>query len=80
MIRLIVGQAVVLAAVGVTIGLAGSFALTRVIRSLLFNTDPLDGVTFAASAVILLSIAVLSSYLPARRALRIDPTIAMRAE
>jgi putative ABC transport system permease protein len=80
MIRLIVGQAVVLAAVGVAIGLAGAFALTRVIGSLLFETNPLDAVTFAASAVVLLSIAVLSSYLPARRALRIDPTIAMRSE
>jgi putative ABC transport system permease protein len=80
MIRLIVGQAVGLAVVGVAIGLAGAFALTRVIRALLFNTDPLDAVTFAASAVVLLSIAVLSSYLPARRALRIDPTIAMRSE
>jgi ABC-type antimicrobial peptide transport system permease subunit len=47
---------------------------------LLFNTDALDGVTFAVSALVLLAIAVLSSYLPARRALRIDPTIAMRAE
>jgi putative ABC transport system permease protein len=80
MLRLVVGQAVGLAAIGVAIGLAGAFALTRVIRALLFNTDPLDGVTFAASAVVLLMIAVLSSYLPARRALRIDPTIAMRAE
>jgi len=80
MIRLVVGQAVGLAAIGVAIGLAGAFALTRVIRALLFNTDPLDGITFAASALVLLSIAVLSSYLPARRALRIDPTIAMRAE
>ena len=80
MIRLIVGQAMGLAVVGVAIGLAGAFALTRVIRALLFNTDPLDGITFAASAVVLLAIAVLSSYLPARRALRIDPTIAMRSE
>ena len=80
MIRLIVGQAMILAAVGVAIGLAGAFALTRVIGSLLFETNPLDAVTFAASAVVLLSIAVLSSYLPARRALRIDPTIAMRSE
>jgi putative ABC transport system permease protein len=78
MIRLVVGQAVGLAAIGVAIGLAGAFALTRVIRALLFNTDPLDGVTFATSAVVLLMIAVLSSYLPARSALRIDPTIAMR--
>ena len=80
MIRLIVGQAAGLAAIGVAIGLAGAFALTRVIRGLLFNTDPLDGLTFGASAAVLLVIAVLSSYLPARRALRIDPTIAMRAE
>jgi putative ABC transport system permease protein len=80
MIRLIVGQAVGLAAIGVAIGLAGAFALTRVIRALLFNTDPLDAFTFAASAGVLLVIAVLSAYLPARRALRVDPTVAMRAE
>ncbi len=80
MIRLIVGQAVGLAVIGVTIGLAGAFALTRVIRALLFNTNPLDLMTFAASTVVLLAIAVMSAYLPARRALRIDPTIAMRAE
>jgi ABC-type antimicrobial peptide transport system permease subunit len=47
---------------------------------LLFNTDPLDALTFSASAAVLLLIAVLSSYLPARRALRVDPTIAMRTE
>jgi predicted permease len=80
MIRLVVGQAAGLAAIGVAIGLGGAFALTRVIRALLFNTDPLDGATFAASAAVLLLIAVVSSYLPARRALRIDPTIAIRGE
>jgi putative ABC transport system permease protein len=80
MIRLIVGQAVSLAAIGVTIGLVGALALTRVIRALLFNTDPLDVLTFSASAAVLLLIALLSSYLPARRALQVDPTIAMRAD
>jgi putative ABC transport system permease protein len=80
LLRLIVGQALGLAAIGVVIGLVGAVALTRVIRSLLFNVDPLDGLTFVASAGVLLLIAVVSSYLPARRALRIDPTIAMRAE
>jgi len=80
MLRLIVGQALALAAIGVAIGLAGAVVLTRVIRALLFNTDPLDGLTFAASAGVLLLIAVLSSYLPARRALRVDPTVAMRAD
>ena len=80
LIRLVVGQAVGLAAIGVTIGLAGAFVLTRVIRAMLFNTDPLDGLTFVASTAVLLLIAVASSYLPARRALRTDPTIAMRAD
>ena len=80
MIRLVVGQAVGLAVIGVAIGLAGAVALTRVIRALLFNTNPLDVPTFVAGAVVLLLVAAFSSYLPARRALRIDPTIAMRAE
>jgi hypothetical protein len=80
MIRLVVGQAVGLAAIGVTIGLAGALALTRVIRALLFNTDPLDALTFSVSAGVLLLIAVLASYLPALRALRVDPTIAMRTD
>jgi putative ABC transport system permease protein len=80
MIRLIVGQALGLAAIGITIGLAGAFALTRVIRALLFNTGTLDVATFGVSTLVLLLIAGLSSYLPARRALRIDPIIAMRAE
>jgi putative ABC transport system permease protein len=78
MIRLIVGQAVGLAVIGITIGLAGAVALTRVIRALLFNTDPLDGLTFAASAAVLLLIAAMAAYLPARRTLRIDPTVALR--
>jgi putative ABC transport system permease protein len=80
MMRLVVGQAMGLAAVGVVIGLVGGFGLTRVMRALLFDTDPLDGLTFGASAAVLLVIAGLSSYLPARRALRVDPTIAMRVE
>jgi len=80
MIRLVVGQALALAAIGVAIGLVGALALTRVMRALLFNTDPLDMLTFSASVVVLLLIAVLSSYLPARRALRVDPTIAMRTD
>ena len=66
MLRLIVGQALGVAGIGVAVGLVGAFALTRVIRALLFNTDPLDGLTFAASAGVLLLIAALSSYLPAR--------------
>ena len=70
MIRLIVGQALGLAAIGITIGLAGAFALTRVIRALLFNTGTLDVAMFGVSTAVLLLIAGLSSDLPARRALR----------
>jgi predicted permease len=77
-IRLIVGHAVGLALVGIALGLAGAFALTRVIRALLFNTSPFDLATFAGSAAVLLVIVALASYLPARRALRIDPSLAMR--
>ena len=80
MIRLIVGQALGLALIGIAIGLAGAFALTRVIRALLFNTGTLDVVTFGVSTAVLLLIAGMSSYLPARRALRIDPIVAMRAD
>jgi ABC-type antimicrobial peptide transport system permease subunit len=80
MLRLIVGQAIGLTGIGITIGLAGAFGLTRLMRALLFNTDPLDVLTFSASAAVLLLIAMASSYLPARRALRTDPTIAMRTE
>jgi predicted permease len=79
-IRLIVGQAVLLATIGVGIGLIGAFALTRLIRAMLFDTSPLDLTTFVGSALVLLGIAALSSWLPARRALRIDPMIAMRTE
>ena len=80
LMRLIVGQAVLLATIGVAIGLAGAFALTRLIRAMLFDTSPLDVTTFVGSALVLLCIAAFSSWLPARRAIRIDPTIAMRTE
>lgn len=79
-LRLVVGQTMVLASLGVVIGLAGAFALTRVLRTLLFDTDPFDVPTFAASAALLLGLGVLASYLPARRASRVDPLIAMRGE
>jgi len=80
MIRLIVGQAVGLATLGVTIGLAGAFALTRVIRALLFNTDALDGLTFGASAAVLLLIAGFVELLAGAAGVALRSTIAMRTE
>lgn len=79
-LSLVVRQAVSFAGVGVAIGLIGAFGLTRLMESLLFNVSPLDPVALAGSAVLLLAIAGLASYLPARRAARIDPQSAIRAE
>jgi putative ABC transport system permease protein len=79
-LRWIVLQAMVLAAAGVAIGLAGHFALSRVIRGLLYGTSPNDMSTWMPAAVILGLIAVVASYIPARRAMRSDPVTALRAE
>lgn len=79
-LRWIVRQALVLTAAGVAVGLAGHFALSRVIRGLLYGTSPSDVSTWMGSAVLLGLIAVIASYIPARRAMRSDPVTALRAE
>jgi putative ABC transport system permease protein len=77
---LVVKQGVTLAAVGVVIGLVGAFGITRVIASLLYNVTPTDPLSFGGVALFLALIAVLASYLPARRATNVDPIIALRNE
>ena len=79
-VRLVLGQGLALTAGGVAIGLAGAVWLTRLLSALLFGVQPTDTITFGAVALVLLGIASLASYLPARRAARVDPVIAMRAE
>lgn len=69
-----------LALVGIAVGLTASFAAARLIASILFETQPTDPATFAAMAVLLLAVAFAGGYIPARRASRIDPLIALRAE
>ncbi len=79
-VRLVLAQGTRLAGVGVVIGLAAAFGVTRLMQSLLFDVSPLDAAAFVGSAALLLIVAALASYLPARRAARIDPQVAIRAE
>jgi len=78
--RLVVGQGMVLAFSGAVLGVAGAFAAARVIKSLLFAVEPRDPLTFTAVPLVLLAVALLACYVPARRALRVDPLVALRAE
>jgi len=79
-LRLVLAQGVRVTAIGVILGIAGSLALTRAIRSLLFGLDPADPATFAAVALLLIAVAFLACYLPARRASNVDPMVALHYE
>jgi putative ABC transport system permease protein len=77
---LVVGRAAKLAIAGIVIGLAGSFALTRYLSSLLFDVKATDPLTFTAVALLLVTVALTACYVPARRAMRVDPMVALRYE
>jgi putative ABC transport system permease protein len=79
-LRLVVGQGLLLALIGTAGGLAGAFALTRYLRTLLFNVSPTDWLTFTAVPLVLCVVALAASYFPARRAMRVDPMQALRYE
>ena len=78
--RLVVGQGLRLPALGVAAGLAGAFGVTRVIEHLLFQISPTDPVTFGGVAGLLMIVALLACWIPARQATRIDPLTALRCE
>jgi predicted permease len=78
--RLFMRQGLALVATSVTIGLAAAVGVTKWMEALLFGIDPLDSITFAATPVVLAGAAVLASYLPARRAVAMDPVETLRAE
>ena len=79
-VRMLLGEGVRIAAVGVALGLAGAFALTRVLQSLLYGISSTDAATFAAAAVFVAVVAVAATWVPARRAARLDPRTALAAE
>ena len=79
-LKLVVGKGMALAVIGTTIGLVASLALTRLMRSLLFEVTPTDWLTFVISSTVLLIVALFACYLPARRAAKVDPLVALRYE
>jgi putative ABC transport system permease protein len=76
----VVGLGLRLTIIGLIFGLIGAFAVTRVLSSLLYGVHSTDAVTFISVSLVLIVVATLASYLPARRAMRIDPIVALRYE
>jgi putative ABC transport system permease protein len=79
-LRLVVGGGMKLAVIGVVIGVAGALALSKVIATMLFELTPIDLVSYSGTVMVLLAVAMVACYVPARRAMRVDPIIALRAE
>jgi putative ABC transport system permease protein len=79
-LKLVVGQGMALALGGVGVGLAGALLLTRLMKTLLFGVSATDPLTFAGVSLLLFSVALLACYLPARKATRVDPLVALRRD
>lgn len=80
LLRMVLGEGLLMAAAGVIVGLAGAWGLSRFVRTLLYGVRPNDPLTFAAVPVVLLLVALLACYIPARRATKVDPMVALRHE
>ena len=80
MLRLVVGSGARLALFGIGAGTAVALALTRMMTDLLYGVRPADPVTFAVVTIVLASTSILACYIPARRAMRVDPIVALRYE
>ena len=79
-LRMVLGQGLPLAVIGIAAGVAGAWALTRFMSSLLFGVSTTDPLTFAGVSLVLIFVSLAASYLPARRAMKVDPMVALRYE
>jgi len=79
-LRMVVGRAVLLGGAGIVIGIAGGLAFTRLLRTMLFGVSATDPLVFTGVSLLLLAVAALAGYIPARRAARVDPIVALRCE
>jgi predicted permease len=79
-LRLVMRQSITLTAIGIVLGLAGAAGVTQLLTSMLFGVKPSDPLTYATVITLLVGVALLASYIPARRAMRVDPMIALRYE
>ena len=79
-LRHVLGRTCVVVAIGLAAGLLGAFAATRLLRSLLFEISPGDPATVGTASALLLAVALFAAWLPARRAARVDPMVALRYE
>ena len=79
-LRLVIGQGILLALLGVVIGIGGAFGSTRLLQTMLYGVDATDSLTFAVIAGVLLLVVLLACWIPARRAARVDPLVALRCE
>jgi ABC-type antimicrobial peptide transport system permease subunit len=79
-LALVLRKGLILAAIGILLGVAGAAASARVLQGMLFGVTPLDSRTFIVVAVMFGMVALVASYLPARRATKVDPIVALRAE
>jgi putative ABC transport system permease protein len=77
---MIIKTGVLLAGTGIAVGLVAALLLTRLIASLLYGVSPTDPLTFIGVPIVLMAMAVIASYLPARRAAKVDPMVALRYE